>query len=109
MVIVNKDGIKKETKIRKGVKQGCTLSSLYLLHTFKNPNYKRKDKHRNIYLNINGRKTDMVCFADNFALIADNTRNLEKLLKTMNKTSKEKLNVKINVQKNKNFYLWKSK
>lgn len=48
-------------------------------------------KEINLGININGRKIDMLHF--------ENEKDLEKLLKTMNRTFKEELNIKINIQK----------
>jgi len=48
---------------------------------------------------MNGEK--LICFANDIAIIANDDKDLEKLSKTVSKTFKEVLNMKINVQKTK--------
>lgn len=50
-------------------------------------------------MKINSQKMSMLCFADNIALIADNEKDLEKLIKTVNETLNKDLNIRINMQK----------
>jgi hypothetical protein len=62
---------REEAEIRKVVKQGCTLSpSLFNLYVQETVNKVREEIE--VGVRINGERLDMLRFADNIAIIADN-------------------------------------
>lgn len=67
--------IQKESRIQKGVRQGCTLSPL-ICHAFVQEAIRYKTK---LGIMINGFRKDMLRFADDIAVEAENEKNLRKI------------------------------
>lgn len=97
------DKLKREgAYIRKGVRQGCTLSP-YIFNAYIQEaiNIIRKKIHLGV--KMNGREIDMLRFTDDIAVIAENEEDLQKMLRCMEETMLNELNMKINMKKTKLF------
>lgn len=94
-------GNKEETAhIRKGVRQGCSLSPcLFNIYVQKAIDRVREEFVTGV--NIHGDKVDMIRFADDIALITENEEDLQKILCKMDKIMEEEFNMRINANKTK--------
>jgi len=89
-----------EARIRKGVRQGCNLSpSIFNAYIQEAIDIIREKIQLGI--KINGRKIDMLRFADDIAVIAENEEELQRMLRCMEETLLNELSMKINTQKTK--------
>ncbi|VVC34843.1 Endonuclease/exonuclease/phosphatase,Reverse transcriptase domain [Cinara cedri] len=87
-------------RIRKGVRQGCNLSpSIFNAYIQEAIDIIREKIQLGI--KINGRKIDMLRFADDIAVIAENEEDLQRMLRYMEETLLNELSTKINTQKTK--------
>lgn len=71
-----------ETKVNKGVRQGCTLSQMKFYAYIQEAIEKIKED-TNLGIIINGQKISMLHFADDIALISKTEEDLQQLIKTM--------------------------
>lgn len=89
------NGIKKEAKIRKGVRQGCPLSP-YLFNLFiEGAIGKMKETTKGI--KINGKRIHCIRFADDIVVFADSVKEMENMLGKLDeilKTYKLEINEK---------------
>ena len=93
-------GERGEANIRKGVRQGCSLSPhLFNLYSEKAIN-RIKEETKNIGVKVQGKTIKMLRFADDIALLANTERELEKAL-NVTKTVFNNYNMKINIGKTK--------
>jgi len=83
--------------IRKGVRQGCILSpSIFNAYIQEEIDIIREKIHLGI--KMNGRKIDMLRFADDIAVIAENEEELQRMLRCMEETLRNELKMKINTK-----------
>ncbi|KAF0772940.1 Reverse transcriptase domain-containing protein [Aphis craccivora] len=89
-----------EAHIRKRVRQGCNLSpSIFNAYIQEAIDIIREKIQLGI--KINGKKIDMLRFADEIAVIAENEEELQRMLRFMEETLLNELSMKINTQKTK--------
>jgi len=84
-----------EAKIKKRVRQECTLLPNHILKAYTQKAKNIIKNETNLGVNINGRKIDMLRFADN-------GEDLAKIIKTMDEIFTRELNVRINIYINEN-------
>ena len=90
----------REVNIRKGVKQGCSLSPpLFSSYSEGNIN-EIKEEIKNIGVKVQGKTIKMLCFANDIALLANTGRELEEAL-NLAETLFNNYNMKINIGKRK--------
>ena len=70
-------GKRKEARIRKEVRQGCSLSPLLFNLYLKEAINEIKDETKNIGVKVQGKKIKILRFADDIALLANIQRELE--------------------------------
>jgi len=58
--------------------------------------FKRFQKKTHLVIKLNGRKTDTLRFADDTAVVAENEEDPQSMLRTMEETLLDELNIKIN-------------
>ncbi|VVC30385.1 Endonuclease/exonuclease/phosphatase,Reverse transcriptase domain [Cinara cedri] len=89
-----------EARIRKGVRQDCNLSpSIFNAYIQEAIDIIREKIQ--VGIKINDRKIDMLRFADDIAVIAENKEELQRMLRCMEETLLNELSMKINTQKTK--------
>lgn len=92
-----------EAKIEKGVRQGCSLSptlfNAYIQKGLDEVRERMQNKGRGVV--IHGEKIDMLRFADDIAVVADNEEELTTMLKEMESVFNSKYGMKINKGKTK--------
>lgn len=89
-----------EAKIMKGVRQGCSLSP-YLFNLYVQEAINKIREKGGVGINIHGEKIDMLRFADDIAVLAENENNLQNTLNIMNDTMRDEFKMKINIEKTK--------
>ena len=100
IAIIKMENIQKESRIKKGVRQGCTLSPLIFNAYIQEAIDIIRDKTQ-LGIKINGYRIDMLRFADDIAIVAENERDLRKILKTMELIMEKDLHMKMNSKKTK--------
>jgi len=89
-----------EAKINRGVGQGCTLSPNIFNAYIQEAIDMMKD-NTNLGIKINGQQICVLRFTDDIALITENKEDLVQLIKTMDETFNNELDMGINVRKTK--------
>lgn len=92
--------IEEETYMRKGLRQSCIFSpSIFNGHIQKAIDIIREKIYLGIEMNV--RKIDMLRFVDDIAIIAENEEDLQTILRYMEGTLLNEINMKINTKKTK--------
>jgi len=94
------DNCEEEARIRKGVRQGCSLSSILFNMYIEEAVNEVKEGCYNEGINIQGERILMLRFADDIVLLAENEKSLQKILCCMEDIL-TKYNMKINAKKTK--------
>uniref|UniRef100_A0A8D8XEA4 Craniofacial development protein 2 n=1 Tax=Cacopsylla melanoneura TaxID=428564 RepID=A0A8D8XEA4_9HEMI len=92
-----------EAVIKKGVRQGCSLSP-YLFNLYVQEAINKIREECQVGIDIEAEiteKVDMLRFADDIAIVTDNENDLQNILHTMNNLMKNQFNMKINKKKTK--------
>uniref|UniRef100_A0A8D8U352 Craniofacial development protein 2 n=1 Tax=Cacopsylla melanoneura TaxID=428564 RepID=A0A8D8U352_9HEMI len=96
--VIDVNGILKEAKIRKGVRQGCPLSP-YLFNIFIEASMEIM-KETTAGVSINGQKVHSIRFADDIALVAGTVQEMNNMLNVLSNVL-DSYKLKINVNKTK--------
>lgn len=100
VAVVRMEEEEREAKVRKGVRQGCSISPLIFNLYVEEAINKVKDKG-DWGINVQGRKIKMLRFADDIAIIASNKSELEEALKELEKVLAGEYGMRINKKKTK--------
>jgi len=100
IAIIKTGDTQKESKIKKGVRQGCTLSPLIFNAYIQEAIDIIREKIQ-LGIKVNGYRIDMLRFADDIAIIAENEKDLKTLLETLEQVMEKDLHMKINTKKTK--------
>jgi hypothetical protein len=98
MAVVKCGGIEKEAWIKKGVRQGCSLSPL-IFNTYIEEALNEVREKMDVGVTIQGEKVDMLCFADYIVVLAENKDELERFLNEMVTVRKENYSMNVNRSK----------
>jgi hypothetical protein len=90
--------IQKESKIKKGVRQRCTLSPLIFNVYIQEAIDTIKDETQ-LGVKVNGYRINIWRFVDDIAIIVENETNLTKLLVTLEQVIEKNLHIKMNTKK----------
>jgi hypothetical protein len=82
--MINCDGNIQEAEVRKGVGQGCALSPMIFNVYIEKAINKIKEKLKT-GVQVHGEKISMLCFADDFVIIAECKEDLTRTLNCMEK------------------------
>jgi hypothetical protein len=97
--IRTQDGRNMEAKINKGVRQGCNLSPA-LFNMYMEEAIKEIEEQGIKGIKVNGEEINMIRFADDIAIVAENEGDLQNSLNTIEKVFQE-YNMKVNKKKTK--------
>lgn len=103
IAIIKIGDIQKESKIKKGVRQGCTLCTLspLIFNAYIQEAIDIIRERIQLGIKVNGYRIDMLRFADDIAIIAENEKDLKTLLETLEQVMEKDLHMKINTKKTK--------
>ncbi|VVC32955.1 Reverse transcriptase domain [Cinara cedri] len=94
--VIKSGASEEEAKIMKGVSQGCSLSP-YLFNLYVQEAINKIKEKGGVGINIHGEKIDMLRFADDIAVLAENENDLQNILNIMNDTMRDEFKMKINI------------
>uniref|UniRef100_A0A8D8Z0H2 Craniofacial development protein 2 n=1 Tax=Cacopsylla melanoneura TaxID=428564 RepID=A0A8D8Z0H2_9HEMI len=92
--------IQEEANIKKGVRQGCSLSP-YLFNLYVQEAINKIREETEVGVKIHGERIDMLRFADDIAITTETEEDLQLILQTMNNVMKNEFNMRINKKKTK--------
>jgi|UniRef100_A0A2S2R9T8 ACT domain-containing protein len=98
ITIIKIDDIQKESKIKKGVRQGCTLSPL-IFNAYIQEAIDTIRERIKLGIKVNSYRIDILKSADDISIIAENENDLKKILETMEQVMEKDLHMKINTKK----------
>ena len=98
--IIRFGNIQEEAEIKKGVRQGCSLSP-YLFNVYVQEAINRIREEIQVGINIHGEKIDMLRYADDIAITTENEGDLQNILQVMNNIMRNEFNMKMNRKKTK--------
>lgn len=98
--IIKGDSKEEIAKIKKGVRQGCSLSP-YLFNVYIQDAIDKIREEKSRGISIQGHKIDMIRFADDIAVLGETEQELNETLQDMEKTMRLEYNLKINKGKTK--------
>jgi len=90
--------IQKESKIKKCVRQGCTLSPLIFNAYIQEAIDTIKDETQ-LGVKVNGYRINIWRFMDDIAIIVENETDLTKILMTLEQVMEKNLHIKMNTKK----------
>jgi hypothetical protein len=100
MAVVKCGRIEKEAWIKKGVRQGCSLSPL-IFNIYIEEALNEVREKMNVGVTIQGEKVGMLHFADDIVVLAENRDELERFLNEMDTVLKENYSMNVNRSKTK--------
>jgi len=94
------DGIEKEARIKKGVRQCCSLLPL-IFNTYIEETLNEVSEKMDVGVTIQGEKVEMLRFADDIVVLAEDKDELERFLIEMDRVLKENYSMNVNRSKTK--------
>lgn len=98
--LIKIEGHERQAAIKKGVRQGCSLSPILFNIYVEEAIKEVKDKYRT-GVKIQGKRIPMIRFADDIAMLAETKEDLEEMLNGMNNLLSEEFGLRINSSKTK--------